>query len=95
MKDLKSNMVTRRTVVKGLLVSGSVAAFTNGLGYGLQRLLLGERAFAASLRPLAIPPVLAGEIRDRVRTYDLGLQKGASNFYEGKKLKLSESMVTI
>ena len=45
--------------------------------------LFGATAFAASPKPLAIPEIIAGEVRDGVRTYALGLQKGISQFFNG------------
>ena len=45
--------------------------------------MFGSTAFAASPKPLAIPEVIAGEMRDGMRTYDLGLQKGLSRFFNG------------
>ena len=78
-------MLTRRDLVKNLLLGGSAATLVAGMaGYGgLQQILFGRPAFAASLKPLAVPPVLGGENRDGVRVYDLNLQKGTTPFYDG------------
>ena len=78
-------MLTRRDLVKNLLLGGSAATLVAGMaGYGgLQQILFGRPAFAASLKPLAVPPVLGGENRDGVRVYDLNLHKGTTPFYDG------------
>lgn len=73
-------MVSRRTAIKGLLLGGAAAAAGTGVN-GL--FATGGAAFAASPRPLAIPPLLAGETRDGVRVFDLALERGISRFFDG------------
>lgn len=78
-------MMTRRSAVTGLLLGGATAALASGVAGNrmLRRLLLGAPAFASSLKPLAIPAPLAGEMRDGVRRYTLHLQRGVSSFFDG------------
>lgn len=77
-------MISRRTVLVGLLVGGASLA-TAGLlaNRDVRRWFFGPKAFAAEPKPLAIPETLTGEVRNGVRTYDLGLQKGLSHFFDG------------
>ncbi|MEQ8249578.1 MAG: multicopper oxidase domain-containing protein [Alphaproteobacteria bacterium] len=77
-------MISRRAALTGLMLGGAGLATAGVLsGRDARRWLFGPAAFAASPKPLAIPQVIAGEVRDGVRTYALGLQKGVSQFFTG------------
>ena len=77
-------MISRRVALAGLLVGGAGLAATGVLASrDARRWIFGPTAFAAEPKPLAIPEAMAGEMRDGVRTYDLGLQKGLSQFFDG------------
>ena len=77
-------MISRRNVLTGLL-AGGVGLTTVGLlsSRNARRWIFGPPAFAANPKPLAIPQTLSGEVRDGVRSFDLDLQKGLSQFFDG------------
>jgi len=70
-------MISRRATLAGLLAGG---VLTNSY---TRQWLFGLSANAGEPKPLVISKVLTGEIRDGVRTYDLSLQKGISQFFDG------------
>jgi FtsP/CotA-like multicopper oxidase with cupredoxin domain len=77
-------MISRRTALAGLMAGGAGLAATGVLASrDVRRWVFGPTTFAAEPKPLAIPEALAGEMRGGVRTYDLGLQKGSSRFFDG------------
>ncbi len=77
-------MISRRTALAGLLGGGASLASAGILSNRYtQQWVFGSPAFAAGPKPLAIPKPLTGEIREGVRTYDLGLQRGTSRFFDG------------
>jgi FtsP/CotA-like multicopper oxidase with cupredoxin domain len=77
-------MISRRAILAGLTIGGaglaSAGIYSNGF---LRRAIFGGPVFAATPKPLAIPKAMSGDIRDGVRTYDLALQKGRSEFFDG------------
>ncbi|MGP1396841.1 MAG: multicopper oxidase family protein [Inquilinaceae bacterium] len=73
-------MVGRRATIKGLLLAGG--AVTAGTAVGALFGTDGGAAFAASPKPLAIPPLMTGETRDGVRVFDLALERGISRFFD-------------
>lgn len=77
-------MVSRRKVLTGLLVGGTgLAAAVILTSRDARRWVFGPTTFTTDPSPLAIPESMAGELRDGVRTYDLGLQRGLSRFFDG------------
>jgi len=77
-------MISRRAALTGLLVGGAGLATAGVLSNrNARRWIFGPTAFAAEPKPLTIPEAMAGEMRDGVRIYDLGLQKGLSRFFDG------------
>ena len=69
--------LTRRTTLSLLAAGGASLAYG---GYSWS-----QRAYrhTGPARPLAIPPLENGVMRDGVRHYDLQLRKGVSQFFEG------------
>jgi FtsP/CotA-like multicopper oxidase with cupredoxin domain len=77
-------MISRRTTLAGLLAGGAGLATAGVLtNRYTQRWIFGAPAFAAEPRSLVIPKAMTGEVRNGVRTYDLSLQKGVSQFFDG------------
>ncbi len=77
-------MISRRTALTGLLVGGiGLAAAGVLVSRDARRWVFGLTGFSDDHKPLAIPESMTGEVRDGVRTYDLGLQKGLSRFFDG------------
>ncbi len=77
-------MISRRTALAGLLVGGAGLATAGLLSNNfVRRTVFGGPVFAAAAKPLAIPGALMGDVRDGVRTYDLDLQRGRSEFFDG------------
>ena len=77
-------MIARRTALVGILAGGAAAAAAGTLGYyGLRRAGIGVSNFGAATNPLPVPVLETGEVRDGVRNFDLGLQKGTSQFFPG------------
>ncbi len=76
-------MISRRATLAGLLAGGGVATAGVLTNRYTRQWLFGFSANAAEPKSLAIPKVLTGEMRNGVRTYDLGLQKGVSQFFDG------------
>jgi len=76
-------MISRRATLAGLLAGGGVATagvLTNSYS---RQWLLGSSAQAGEPKSLIIPEAMTGDIRNGVRTFDLGLQKGVSRFFGG------------
>ncbi|HEB97720.1 MAG TPA: oxidase [Sedimenticola thiotaurini] len=72
--------VTRRDLLTAAAAVGASGVAVTAL-YGS-----GRSAFAGAARfqrPLAIPPLLQGEVRDGVRRFDLTLQRGQREFLDG------------
>jgi len=77
-------MISRRAVIAGSLVGGVGLATAGVLTNRYTRQwIFGRPAFAAEPKPLVIPNIVTGEMRDGFRTFDLGLQKGVSKFFDG------------
>lgn len=77
-------MISRRTALTGLLLSSAGLASAGVLSSrDARRWIFGLPAFGAEPKPLAIPKGLTGEVRDGVRIYALGLQRGISQFFDG------------
>ena len=72
-------MVSRRKVLAGMLAGGTgLAGAVMLTSREARRWVFGPTSFTTAARPLAIPESMGGELRDGVRTYDLGLQRGLS-----------------
>ncbi|MEQ8246653.1 MAG: multicopper oxidase domain-containing protein [Alphaproteobacteria bacterium] len=81
-------MISRRTALERFLLGGAGLATAGALSsQNMRRWLFARAAFAAEPRPLAIPETMAGVMRHGVRTYDLGLQKGISRFFDGAETR--------
>ncbi len=79
-------MISRRATLAGLLIGGAGLSTAGVLTNRYTRQwIFGQTAFAAEPKPLAIPKFMTGEIRNGVRTFDLVLQKGVSQFFDGVK----------
>lgn len=79
-------MISRRTALTGLIMVGVGLAGAEALSNRIVRSwIFGSPAFKAKPKSLAIPVAMTGEVRSGVRTYDLELQKGISEFFDGVK----------
>jgi len=74
-------MITRRRALTGLAVGGG-AVLAGGAAIRTTGLWPGP-AMAAAPRPLAIPPLLRGEVRDGARVFEMSLKRGRSQFFDG------------
>ena len=76
-------MITRRSVVKGFLSAGIGIPTAGVLASCATGQQLPGQAFVGTQKPLVVPDILTGEMRNGVRSFDLGLQRGVSNFFDG------------
>jgi len=77
-------MIGRRGVLGGLLAGGVGLATTGVLTNKYTRQwVFGNEALAAEPKPLNVPSLMKGVMREGVRTFDLDMQKGISRFFDG------------
>jgi FtsP/CotA-like multicopper oxidase with cupredoxin domain len=80
-------MISRRTILAGLAIGGGLAA--TALWQRRERRLwdIGTTELKTGLdaewKPLAIPELLDGQMREGARTYDLELRKGRLQLFPG------------
>ncbi len=75
-------MITRRSLLKGLMAGTAIAALDHSFSADL--LLSSAQAKPNLTNTLPIPPLLEGTQTEGVRVYDLTLQKGVSHFIPNK-----------
>ncbi len=73
--------MSRRTALK--LGGAAIAVAAAGGYFTLVR--PGYASFPSPPKPLQIPPLYKGEMRDGVRVFDLGIQNGVTEFFDGMK----------
>jgi len=89
-------MISRRAALGGLLLGGAGLATTGVFSNRItESLIFGAPAFATEPQPLAVPELVEGNVLDGVRTYDLKLQQGLSQFLKASTPRHLASTVRI
>ncbi len=75
------HIMSRRNALK---LGGAAIAVAAAAGY-FTMARPGYASFPSPPKPLQIPPLYEGEMRDGVRVFDLGIQNGVTEFFDGVK----------